>query len=862
MTDLRLTFLGVLRDDGALSARLLRQAVAPEFESREVAARAAEAGAWWEIIECPLADLPPCLLPPKAPLLVAWEALGAIVGPTAEADAALRLVLAETVLGRPAPGPSVPFKQETVGRRPMPTAAHPRAYRGTKRKPPQERSPAPADLRSALCGTGRCALLSDTEAARVADEARLPESFRTSLYLLVRRQSSAVSEALGLYWALGLDRDVVRLAAAAALFSACPSPRAAQWCRLAAALPEEHRTVLLHLVLASGAHTAAPPPLLAERLEEVLSGSDPVYRTYWLLRGLLTAIAPDYLVVGYRLADAHWADYPFHEVTRSGHFPARAVDALQQHLVPAQGSHASYALTLWRQCGEREGLGELIESVSWTQYPPEIAYHYRCLFSDYSWDELTLAQTTRKWPVVRGQQAAVEALLQEVPEDYRRKCLLHLEEYFWQWDAPGELAALLPGAFALTRRLCRPPFGTASDPSEVLTDFLAEPPAPLRARFLAAPDASFRRLEEACRRENDTRRIGRGTYTLSRTLPFFSVRCFEAYPALLLKVAKLLGCLSGPARLAVVAPFRTSPLFGEELAALPPADAARLVEAHRDPLAFHPVPLKLREHLAGTRTMAPDALARAVELMATQALRTALEMLEAVALRTLAEGYAVEPGREPVRHALQMERMAGDNRRALRRLLRAHWEGRPRYIQDHPRTRRWLVAHPRLNLALWLQGVQTEGDAGGLGRVTLTTERDTLEVLKMGTFVGSCLGLGGAFTHSAAAVALDINKQVVYARDARGVVVARQLVALAEDDRLVCFSVYPLGVSPALEALFAAHDRRLSQALGLPLHDASGDEDYEIAHILSHSWWDDMAWDLTAGDGEERQSAGSGTMAA
>ena len=38
----------------------------------------------------------------------------------------------------------------------------------------------------------------------------------------------------------------------------------------------------------------------------------------------------------------------------------------------------------------------------------------------------------------------------------------------------------------------------------------------------------------------------------------------------------------------------------------------------------------------------------------------------------------------------------------------------------------------------------------------------------MGTYVGSCLGLGGICADSSAAVLLDINKQVVYARDQHG----------------------------------------------------------------------------------------------
>lgn len=847
--------IGIIRDNGALTARLAHQNIAPDFESREAVAQAAEAGIWYEIVECPLDALDPALFPEKAQLRAAWEALGHFSEPAAGTRAHLHLTLAETVPGRPFPEtlPPVTLGPEMQKQRVKPTAAHPRAYQGTKYKPMKEKMPLPTDLRPALCGAMRLDLLTEAEEAHSAAAARLPELFRISLYPLVRRQAAVeLSGALALYWALGLDHDPERLAAAAYLFSLQSGPNTGAWCRLVAASLEEQRTPLLHLLIASGAYTVSAqdlPPSLTEQLAEVLSGADPLYRAYWLLHGLTTGIAPDYLVAGFRLADAYEINYAFHNVTRSGCFPAQAVSDLWRHLAPADGFYPGSALMLWRQCGEQEGLGELIKAVNWAQYSPDVAYRYHRLFSDRSWDDLTPKERAVKWPVVREQRGAIEALLQVVPEDYQRKCLLHLEEYLWQWDSPAELTANLPTAYALTQRLCGPPFGRNSDPSQVLTDFLAELAPPLRERFRNAPDASFRRLEEACRRDNDTRLIGCGTYTLTRTLPDFSVRCFEAYPALLLKVAKLLGCLPLPVRDAVAAPFCASPLFMAGVAALPLTDAAGLVETHRDPQAFHPIPPKLREHLAGTRTLTPAALASAAAQMGKQALRTGLEMLEQAALRTLEEGYAVEAGAEPVRHALQMERLADDNRRTLRKFLRAYWGGRPRYIEDHPQTRRWLAAHPRVDLGVWLRGAPYQRELVGLGLITLAVEQDPLEALKLGTYVGSCLGLGGIFTHSAAAVVLDINKQVIYARDARGTVLARQLVALAEDNRLVCFSVYPLGVKPELAVLFAEYDRLMSQALGLPLYDANSSEDYTIARILSHAWWDDFAWNLTVDKG-------------
>ena len=123
----------------------------------------------------------------------------------------------------------------------------------------------------------------------------------------------------------------------------------------------------------------------------------------------------------------------------------------------------------------------------------------------------------------------------------------------------------------------------------------------------------------------------------------------------------------------------------------------------------------------------------------------------------------------------------------------------------------------------------------------MSIERDPLEVLRLGTYVGSCLGNGGAFVDSAAAVVLDVNKLVVYARNGRGAVIARQLVAFSEDDTLVCFHVYPLASGSAVKAAFAEFDRLLAAALGIPIQ---GDGEYEIANLVSHDWWDDGHWQL------------------
>ena len=801
--------IGFVRSGGTLTAHPVRQADGLDFETREAAIQSAGIAPWHEIVALPLASLEAGGGASEA-LSAAWDALGQVRTHTAAVREALRTVLAETVCGLPVPGAAPPLLP-LPARRVRPTAAHPRAYQGTTDKPPSKKLPLAADLRPALCRPARLGLLPENEEAALAAEARLPLLFRTSLFPLLRGLPGAELGAyLALFRALALDRDPARLAAFAWLVSLDCGPNTAAWGWLAAALPPTQQTPLLGLLIASGASAVSAadlPPLFAEHLEEALGGRDPLHRAYHLLHGLTVGIAPDYLRAGFFLADAYMPDrdHSFDTVRQSGHFPLPTAVEIEAHCRGDEGFYPGMLLRLWEQCGLYPGLGEAVEKMPWTRYAPEVACRCLRLYIDSwnCWDELSERQAAAKWEAVRPFLGGLEAALESVSPEFQGKFLWHLYEYLWQWDTPAELNAHLPSALALTRRLCRPPFAKNADPSEVLTDFLAEMPRTLRLRFLEAPDASFRRLEDACRRENDTWRIGRGTWALTRQAGEFTVQCFETCPAALFQAAKLLGSLPGPVREKLV----------REL----------------DPV------------LSGLEA------------------RAGLKALEQETLRTLAGRMPAAEG-SAARHALQMQALVTDNRRALRKLLEAHWRGQTDYRQAHPLTRRWLARHPRLDPALWLRGIAGGGTADGWGVLTIAVESDPLEALKLGTYVGSCLGLGGDFAYSAAAAVLDINKQVVYARDRRGTVVGRQLVAVSEDDCLVCFEVYPLGAQAALGGLFAAFDAALAAALGLPLHQPQSGLEYKIACILSHAWWDDLAWDLAGeknlGEGDAQPGGG------
>ena len=120
----------------------------------------------------------------------------------------------------------------------------------------------------------------------------------------------------------------------------------------------------------------------------------------------------------------------------------------------------------------------------------------------------------------------------------------------------------------------------------------------------------------------------------------------------------------------------------------------------------------------------------------------------------------------------------------------------------------------------------------------------------MGTYVGSCLSLGGDYAYSALAVLLDLNKQVLYARDANGKVLGRQLVAISQNDELVCFEVYPVNASAAIKNLFFEYDIDFAKALDIDLYEGVKDPDplYTIDQILSQDWWDDYPWHKIVGD--------------
>jgi len=156
--------------------------------------------------------------------------------------------------------------------------------------------------------------------------------------------------------------------------------------------------------------------------------------------------------------------------------------------------------------------------------------------------------------------------------------------------------------------------------------------------------------------------------------------------------------------------------------------------------------------------------------------------------------FIVNPQQEDIKHALAMLGSIDDNFRPFRKFLKAYWENNDsNYLLNHHLSQSWLKKHPAIatKINLWMQGIVRSFSVEEFGMIEIKLETQPLEVLKMGTYVGGCLGLGGICSYSAVAVLLNINKQVLYARNQKGTIVARQLIAISELEELVCFSIYP-----------------------------------------------------------------------
>ncbi|MCP3142668.1 hypothetical protein [Pyxidicoccus xibeiensis] len=829
----------------------------------------------------PLRELTDAEAPGRASLLASWDALGQARGATADTLVHVLWVLLSTAPGDEAPSrslghpwvepPPAPFRR---------TAAHPRGYRGTLHQPPKRRQPEVLDVRPYLlhrrdiqallqalrpcmeeavgrlveCGWSEARLrrvVAALESAGRAEAAlvyhhgytdsrgaELPASFVRLGQLLRDAPESSFARLVALRGRLGIDTQPAVLVAAARLLLRWDATRGIAWLEVAAGLKPESQVPLLSALLEPGVERAEAS---AYDLDvEVLVERAFVWRVQYL-QGLAAGYSRDYLASGFRLLTVWgfgplgWLEWP----AKSGRVPEACLIQLGDHL---ESGLASLPI-LWALCGDLPGFADVLEVIPWTELTPAAAYELVELLTTL-WDTRVEREARlRWWSAARRVLPTLLQQLRRTPASHQARCV-HM---FCNVVAVGPPAWLVPEyqvptVLAFSERVCRAPFQEVDRLSFALEALLVHPEQDVRQRLLTCSERSLLRFEHCCARGSLAGLVGDGMALLAPRDARLVLDALERFPDVLGRTAQLLGTLRHHVGRELLADFARHPLVREDPFALPPARMVSLLREHCAEGVESPLPRKARLALEEGRELPPGQLARALRVASEQLPRLRLQLLARRVLDRLRGALPADARDSRVRHALQMASLIGDNRRALRRLLARWFAGERDFVTRHPRSREWFERHPRVDAGRWLTGLVLRREVPGVGQVTLALEQDALEALRLGTLVGSCLGLNGSCDYSAASVVLDVNKRVLYARDSRGQVLARQLLAISKDDTLVPFNVYPERTPPALQALFLDYDLAFAEALGLPLSD--GPYEPEVENILSDSFWHDGAWEL------------------
>jgi len=396
----------------------------------------------------------------------------------------------------------------------------------------------------------------------------------------------------------------------------------------------------------------------------------------------------------------------------------------------------------------------------------------------------------------------------------------------------------------LIRRLTTSPFGTGPGAAAALASLMEVKGDAAFEQLLAVPDRNFELVERACLRENDARLISHGLSTLIQSAETFTIEAFRNEAKRLLRTARMLGGASPALRSEILRRCVEHPLFDIDPWAASLKETCSTILTCCAKKYLNPVPARLNAWCKGKIQLSPASLERHQRVLSEKLVITRLDLIEQSVLDRVKAGLPVEMLTKDGRHALRLLGSVKGNRRGLRNFLRAYWSGDPNYLSRHPETMAWYRKHQQISPELWERGIPFEFASREL---TIQIERDPFEILKLGTYAGTCLAIGGLCSDSAIAVLLDANKKVLYARDRRGKVVARQLVAIADEDRLVCFNVYPLSSAPEVKAAFRDYDHEFARALGVPLHDPGDEGGYRVSSVLATSWWDDGNWDFKTG---------------
>lgn len=360
-----------------------------------------------------------------------------------------------------------------------------------------------------------------------------------------------------------------------------------------------------------------------------------------------------------------------------------------------------------------------------------------------------------------------------------------------------------------------------------------------RHRLTAISDTTIQIISKACKRQNDASLIDSSLNTICQHLPDFVMEALEKCPNSLLKVAKDFGCLNKTLREKVLTKLKIHPVFriqlnGEKNAIL---DKIRTLVNNTNQLH---ISRKLKSSILSGEDIDDQLIDRIMLTVNAEICKIKLGILEELIYSEMVPGKQLTEMKSSLRHAFKLLHQNNNcyNSRAFKKFLRNYLNGDHNYLQNHPRTREWIKKMDGINLDKWINGFEKRYHLGqSKTPYTIKIELDPLEALKYGTLAGTCMGVGGGYSNSALATVLDENKKVIYAMNEKNHIIARQLIAISNDKKLVCFKIYPGDTRGKIKRLFESFYKSLADSMGIELVPA--DAKYAVDCIISSDWYDD-----------------------
>lgn len=826
------------------------------------------------VASCTLDALSSAMLPYKNALSEDWHALGNARDIESVWPAFWRIfwaTLSEPQESAPAAMPQL----LTPRAKPIATAAHPRAFKGTKFQPPKAPQvdldlhawmaddrlldgffsrhdfenrpvlgPDGQALPNSLFNNGQ-----PTVAQLLGLQGRgeiTPVAFsRHFLWLLRNKPPEKCLDWLRLWRALGAPTHGELLPILARLCALDSS--ACSWADLSLNLPASRQTVFLLLLLKHQSYRLPVSLLSTEQLSALnaLSNDDAHFRAYLdiVLDNLTRGVSAAYTLIGCQLpATSGDSEVLTRGLRAEFHADEVPVTDIERMLAALGDDCVHWARSVWESCATQPGFARVLTETSWESMSSQTADRWLSLFRVAEWDYEDPVLRASQWRVRLSMFPEIHRQLLSLQPDRRDRFVAMQFDYVRGWDDPNTLRNSWPVILPLQVRLCSAQFPATATGNGALSSIAIHLRGASLQQFAEISDDVWLTIENFCRRDNDTTLIRRGLYGLTELAQDFVLRTLASAPKRLMRSMSLLGCMEYHSRRRFLARAVRTPWFATEWEAMPALAACERVLALCVEFGLDsPLPRRLRDHLTGKITLNAPKIARHCKVTLARLQTLQLAALESMAWRQIDGPFNLHAQSPAANHAVRLHAsIDGGNKKALRRFLQGYANGGNHSYLEHPLNREWYARHPRINAAVW--GSDEVRECTEDGSIKLSIETDPLEILMLGSYVGSCLGLGGLCEYSAVACLVDANKQVVYARDAAGRVVARQLVAIDECDRLICFEVYPQAADAQVLQAFRRYDNALARSLGVEIYRQNDGDSYEVKIILAVEWWDDGQW--------------------